>query len=66
MKNYRINLNGERYTIQAALTAADKTWDDELQVHSCNGIKRLTIYEYNGNRMVKELTVQQVLTIINR
>lgn len=58
MTNYRITLNGDRYTLPGALTAADKTWNGDLEIHTCNSIKILTVYEYNGNSLVRSLTVQ--------
>lgn len=66
MKNYRITLNGERYTLPGALTAADKTWDGDLEIHTCNGLKTLTVYEYKDDELIRTLTVQQAINIINK
>jgi len=66
MKTYKASLSGTEYTfIGTALSEADKSWNWDKQIHECNGLQHLTVYEIEGNN-VRPVSCKEAFEIMYR
>ena len=65
MKTYKASLTGTEYnSIAMAMTEADNSWNWEKDIHECNGLQHLTVYEVDGNS-VRPISGIEMFKLIN-